>query len=96
LNPREESTNVPDHKRKKKRASIPEKLPHTNVIYDLSAAEKVCPQDGTALRHFGNETSEQLDYIPAQMSVFKHIRQKYNCPCCNDYMVTANTPPAAY
>jgi transposase len=88
----EDSENVPAHKRKKKRTSIPEKLPRTEVIHDLSEAEKVCPHDGTALRHFGNETSEQLDYIPAQMSVLQHVRRKYTCPCCNNYMVTANEP----
>ncbi len=54
----EESTGVPAHKRKKKRASIPEELPRTEIIHDLSDAEKFCPHDGVALRHFGNETSE--------------------------------------
>tara|TARA_B110001452_G_scaffold152945_1_gene127259 strand:+ start:915 stop:2477 length:1563 start_codon:yes stop_codon:yes gene_type:complete len=88
----EESTSISAHKRKKKRVSIPEALPRTEVIHDLSEAEKVCPHDGTALRHFGDETSEQLDYIPAQISVLQHIRRKYTCPCCNNYMVTANKP----
>jgi hypothetical protein len=36
-----ESTSVPTHKRKKKRASIPEELPRTEVIYELSETEKV-------------------------------------------------------
>jgi transposase len=92
VEPAEESTNIPAHKRKKKRASIPAELPRTEIIHDLSDAEKVCPHDGTALRHFGNETSEQLDYIPAQVSVLQHVRRKYTCPCCNNYMVTANKP----
>jgi transposase len=56
----ENSEHIPAHKRKKKSTTIPEKLPRTEVIHDLSEAEKVCPHDGTALRHFGNETSEQL------------------------------------
>ena len=47
--PAEEGTNVPAHKRKKKRASIPEALPRTEIIHDLSAEEKVCPHDGAAL-----------------------------------------------
>lgn len=88
----QESTDVPAHKRKKKRASIPAELPRTDVIHDLEESEKVCPHDGTALRHFGDETSEQLDYIPAKMSVLHHIRRKYTCPCCNNYMVTADKP----
>jgi transposase len=88
----EESTNVPAHKRKKKRASIPEELPRTEVIHDLNKAEKVCPHDGTALPHFGNKTSEQLDYIPAQMIALQHVRRKYTCSCRNNYMVAANKP----
>ncbi|MCP4832786.1 MAG: IS66 family transposase, partial [Gammaproteobacteria bacterium] len=87
-----ESTHIPAHKRKKKRASIPAELPRTEIIHDLCDAEKVCPHDGTVLRHFGNETSEQLDYIPAKMTVLQHVRRKYTCPCCNNYMVTANKP----
>jgi transposase len=51
----EDSENVPAHKRKKKRTSIPEKFPRTEVIHDLSDVEKVCPYDGTALRHFGDK-----------------------------------------
>ncbi|NRA23538.1 MAG: transposase [Oleispira sp.] len=67
-------------------------MPRTEVIHDLSDSEKVCPHDGTALRHFSNETSEQLDYTPAQMSLLQHIRRKYTCPYCNNYMVTTNKP----
>lgn len=88
----EESTGVPAHKRKKKRSSIPEELPRTEIIHDLSDAEKFCPHDSVALRHFGNKTSEQLDYTPAQMNVLQHVRRKYTCPCCNNYMITANKP----
>jgi transposase len=62
----EESTNVPAHKRKIKFASILDDLPCTEVIYDLSDSEKVCPHDGIALSHFDNETSEQLDYVPVK------------------------------
>ena len=30
----------------------------------------------------GEETSEKLDYIPAQVRVLRHIRYKYACKCC--------------
>jgi transposase len=36
----EKNTNVPAHRRKKIRASIPEELPRTEVIHDLSEAER--------------------------------------------------------
>ena len=82
-------TQVPAHQRKKKRVSIPENLPNTDVIHDLSENEKVCPHDGSALRHYSDECSKQLDYVPAKITVLNHIRRKYLCPCCNNYMVTA-------
>jgi len=35
------------------------------------------------MRHvIGRETSEQLDYIPAQVSVIEHVRLKYACRAC--------------
>ena len=88
----EEETTTTTKKRKKKRPSIPEHLPCTEVIYDLEDTEKFCPHDGTALKHFGEESSKQLDYIPAQIKVIKHIRKKYVCPCCNKHIVTAKKP----
>ena len=88
----EESTQVPAHQRKKKRASIPDHLPVTDIIHDLPDDEKFCPHDQTALRHFGDVCSKQLDYVPAKMTVLNNIRRKYMCPCCNNYLVTAKKP----
>jgi len=88
-----ESIDVPAHTRKKtKRLSIPEALEREEIIYDLSDEEKVCPHDGSALKHIGEETHEQLDVIPAQMKAIKHTRKKYACPCCDGYLVTAKKP----
>ena len=88
----ESSTHVPAHQRKKKRLSIPDHLPVTDIIHDLPEDEKFCPHDNQALRHFSDECSKQLDYIPAKITVLNHIRRKYMCPCCNDYFVTAKKP----
>ena len=88
----DETTQVPAHQRKKKRPSIPDNLPVTDIIHDLPDDEKFCPHDKQALRHFGDECHKQLDYIPAKITVLNHVRRKYMCPCCNDYFVTANKP----
>ena len=85
----ESTTLVPTHQRKKKRLSIPDNLPVTDIIHDLPEDEKFCPHDNQALRHFADECSKQLDYIPAKVTVLNHVRRKYMCPCCNDYFVTA-------
>jgi transposase len=84
---------VPAHTRKKqKRASIPADLPREEIIHDLSDAEKICPHDGTELNYIGDETSEQLDIEPAKIKVLRHLRKKYACPCCQQYLVAAKKP----
>ena len=62
---------------------MPADIPRIEVVHDLSAAEKICPSDGTALERIGEESFEQLEFIPAQIRVLKHIRPKYACPCCH-------------
>jgi transposase len=85
----ESTTLVPAHQRKKKRLSILDDLPVTDIIHDLAEDEKFCPHDNQVLRHFGDECHKQLDYTPAKVTVLNHVRRKYRCPCCNDYFVTA-------
>ena len=88
-----ETVAVPEYKRqKKKRTSIPDDLPRKVIIYDLPDAEKVCPNDGTALNYIGDETHTQVDIIPAQVNAIVHTRKKYACPCCKDFIRTAKKP----
>ena len=79
----------------KPRISIPNGLPREVIIHDLSEDDKVCPHDGTVLRAIGEKTHEQLDIIPAQVKVLRHVRKTYACPCCQDYLVTAAKPKQA-
>lgn len=89
----ETTTTIAEHqRRKKKRISIPAELPRIEIIHDLPEAEKICPHDQTELKRIGCETHEQLDIIPAQVRVLKHIRYKYACPCCEQHLATASKP----
>ena len=84
---------VSSHTRpRKKRVSIPGDIERDIVLHDLADTEKVCPYDGTALRCIGEETHEQLDIIPAQIKALRHVRKKYACPCCEQYVVTTQKP----
>ena len=47
-----------------------------------------------ACEKFGEETSEQLDYKPASLFVRQHVRYKYSCRKCHDYITTAYAPIA--
>ncbi|MCW5738437.1 MAG: IS66 family transposase [Enhydrobacter sp.] len=75
-----------------KRAPLPAHLPRVEVLHELAEAEQVCPRDGTRLERFGEETSEQLDIVPATVRVLHHVRAKYRCPCCREHVVTASMP----
>ncbi|MFT5562345.1 MAG: transposase [Litorivivens sp.] len=84
---------MPAHERKRTgRKPLPEDLPRVDVIHDLADADKVCPHDGTALKLIGEKTSEQLDIIPMQIQVIRHVRKQYACSCCDGYLKTATKP----
>lgn len=88
-----ETIEVAAHPRAKRgRRALPKDLPRVEVIHDLIEEQKICPHDGSALRCIGEETSEQLDIVPATIQVLKHIRKKYACPCCEQHIVTADLP----
>ena len=78
----QETIEVPAHARRRgKRSPLPETLPRVEVIHDMLEAEKQCAC-GAEKSRIGEETSEQLDYIPAKIQVIKHIRYKYACKVC--------------
>jgi len=64
------------------RRRIPEDLPRRRVVHDLPEEEKPCPCCGKTREMIGEETSEQLDYEPAKLSVIQHVRLKYACRAC--------------
>ena len=70
------------HVRKKRgRKPLPKDLPRIDIIHDLREDEKQCAC-GAQLSCIGQEVSEKLDYIPAQLRVERHIRLKYACKSC--------------
>ncbi|NHZ84224.1 IS66 family transposase, partial [Massilia sp. CCM 8695] len=63
--------------KKRGRRALPAHLPRKRVEHDLPEAEKVCACCQGALHRMGEETSEQLDIIPATVQVLQHVRFKY-------------------
>ncbi len=57
-------------------------LPRERIVHDLPEAEKACPGCGQRRALIGEETSEQLDYVPAKVKVLEHVRLKYACRFC--------------
>lgn len=88
-----QSITIPAHERGRGgRKKLSAAIPRVEVLHDLSAEEKVCAADGTALVRIGEEVSEQLDFKPAVVRVIRHIRPKYACPCCHERVAIAPVP----
>ena len=61
------------------RQALPASLPRIEHRHELQETHCSC---GQALKRIGEEVSEQLDCVPAQFFVLRHIRGKYACACC--------------
>lgn len=61
-------------KRRGKRKSLPAHLPRVDVIHELPKHALTC-ECGACKQVIGEETSEQLEIIPMQVRVLRHIRK---------------------
>jgi transposase len=59
-----------------------ENLPVTIKVYELNAAERICPGCGVERKEMGADESWQIEYIPGRFERIQHIRKKYACPGC--------------
>jgi transposase len=71
------------------RKPLPEHLPR-EVVTHLPQGD-CCSDCGGALRKFGEDVSEQLEYIPESFKVIRHMRPKFVCSGC-DCVVEAPAP----
>jgi transposase len=81
----EPATTTPDQPRRGKkhgRRRLPADLQRERVVHDLPEVDKVCPCCQQPRVPIGEELSEQLDYRPAKLFVWQHVRLKYACPAC--------------
>lgn len=78
----DETVEVTAHTRKKRgRKPLPDTLPRVDVIHEIPQDQRHCPHDGQLLTEINQVVSEQLDIIPAQIRVIRHIRKQYACSC---------------
>lgn len=61
--------------------------------YELTAAERLCPECGQERAPIGVETTAQYDYKPAEVFVIEHQQVKYACRCCQGQVAMAAKPP---
>lgn len=94
--PSEEDAPPTDRTAKKpgrgKRSPLPSELERVEVLHEVPEAQRTCPC-GTPMVVIGEDVSEQLDIVPMQIRVLRHIRKRYGCPGSVHAPVTAVLPP---
>lgn len=74
-----------------KRSPLPTALPRIEIIHDLESVDQQCAC-GCAMQRIGEQVSEQLDIIPMQVRVIRHVRLTYACRCGDTAPKTAAMP----
>lgn len=86
-----ERSETPKSPRQPGRKPLPADLPRVRIEHDLSDEDKQC-SCGCALTVIGEESSEQLDIVPAKIRVLVNVRKKYACKHCESTVKTAPLP----
>jgi transposase len=77
-------------KRRANRGALPAHLPRVEMVVDID--DHACPCCTGALHRIGEDMSERLDIVPAQLRVIVVRRPKYACRACEDVVVQAPAP----
>ena len=77
-----DSTAITDKRQQAKRKPLPKDLPRERVVHDIAQADKTCACCGHELHCIGEDISEKLQFIPAQVNVIEYVRPKYACKGC--------------
>jgi transposase len=76
--------------RRRNLGALPAHLPRIETLIDIE--DKTCPCCGGALHVIGEDTSEMLDIVPAQLRVKVIRRPRYGCRACEEAVVQAPAP----
>ena len=84
LDMQDSTTTVSYERKQAKRKPLPTDLPRERVIHDIADEDKFCACCDNALHQMGEDVSEKLEFIPAQVKVVEHVRPKYACKACEE------------
>lgn len=73
------------------RRPLPADLPRIELVHALPEAQRICAC-GDIQQAIGSEVSEQLDIVPMQVRVLRHVRVRYACACGDHAPVCAPMP----
>src|ERR671916_3514123 len=77
-------------RRRANRGALPSHLPRVETLVDVEST--ACPCCSGTMHRIGEDVSERLDIVPAQVRVLVVRRPKYACRSCEDVVVQAPAP----
>src|SRR3954467_12443993 len=80
----------PPRPRRRNLGALPAHLPRVEVV--VNVGDKSCPCCGESMHVIGEDTSEMLDLVPAQLRVKVIRRPRYGCRACEEAVVQAPAP----
>src|SRR6266566_6587704 len=83
-------TTAAPRRRQNNRGALPPHLPREEVVIDVE--DKTCACCGGLKHRIGEDVSERLDVIPAQLKVIVTRRPKYACRACAGEVTQAPAP----
>ena len=78
--------------KRSRRKALPKDLAREEFVHDVDASALTCQGCGRALKHLGDDVSEELELVPMRFKVRRHIVRKYACPRCKDGVVSGPRP----
>lgn len=87
-----EPADPPKTRRNRGRRPLPKDLPRERKEYPLDEAARRCQSCHGVMERFGEDVTEELEYIPASLRIIEHVRPKYACRCCEQGVVVAPGP----
>ena len=85
------STRTPRQKRQRNLGHLPADLPRIEHVIEPGSLE--CPCGCGRMHRIGEDRTERLDIVPAQLWVLVDIRPKYACRICTDGVTQAPAAP---
>jgi len=76
---------------KRNRGNLPENLPRIEQVIEPDSLE--CPCGCGQMHKIGEDRTERLDIVPAQLRVIVTVRPKYACRACTDGVTQAPAAP---
>lgn len=75
---------------RRNRGNLPEGLPRTEQVIEPASLD--CPCGCGTMHRIGEDRSERLDIVPAQLRVIVTVRPKYACRACAEGITQAPAP----